>query len=106
MQIDPTIAKTILLGGGFYGPRPGSNFFPLLQLGDSPHRVLGEEIETWIRDGLITAAPASGEISILKGGSTEDYGEVPDIELTHEYSLTELGRKFFGNESQQPPRQN
>jgi len=57
---------------------------------------LGEDIERWLRDGLLSAAPVSGAVEAIKGGNAGPYGEIPDVEMTHSYRLTERGLALIG----------
>jgi hypothetical protein len=86
-----TEAMATILRRGFIGPRPGSNAFPLLELKTPGCKFLGEEIDTWIRQGLLRAEPVVGEVSFIKGGDAGPYGEIPDVALTHRYELTDAG---------------
>ncbi|MBV5269003.1 MAG: hypothetical protein JZU55_02630 [Afipia sp.] len=92
---DPAVrlseAQIKLLERGFLGPRPGCNAFPLLQLGDGPSRIDGEQIDAMIRLGYLEAAAASRSETII-GGDAGPYGEIPDVELMLVYSITPAGR--------------
>ena len=93
-----TEAQIRLLTGGFVGPRPGSNFWPMLVLdNEGDAQVDGEDIDGWARQGFFDVWPAKDGRS-LKGGETELYGEIPDIEFTHCYELNSAGRSAL-----QPP---
>jgi hypothetical protein len=81
-----------ILRRGFRGPRPGSNTFPLLQLGRGEDRITGEDLERLIRIGWLHAEPITGEAEIIKGGHAGPLGEIPDVDITHRYSLTDAGR--------------
>lgn len=97
MTVSPTVAA--MLRKGFLGPRPGSNAFPLLQLGKNPDAIFGEDIERLLREGLLTTEPGIGDAPIIKGGDAGPYGEIPDIDLTHRYWLTASGLVAFGDSS-------
>lgn len=84
-------AQRQILEGGFIGPRPGSNAFPLLQLGKGESRIDGEILEAMFRAGHFDVAPAVSPDSI-KGGDAGPYGEVPDVELDFSWRLNDMGR--------------
>jgi len=77
-----------VLARGFQGPRPGSNAFPLLSLKKEGVEVTGERIDELLRAGILHASPRAGKpIAEIKGGNAGPHGEIPDIELTHDYRL-------------------
>jgi hypothetical protein len=90
-----TSGTTILTTGerdalrhGFQGPRPGSNAFPLLEIRDSGVKIPGERIDALLRAGVLVATPrAAPPYAVIKGGNAGLYGEIPDVELTHNYYL-------------------
>lgn len=75
----PTIRGRLakVLDRGFRGPRPGSNVFVFVELAVEGETLAGEDVET------------------IRGGDCGPFGEVPDIECTHVYRLTPLGRERF-----------
>ena len=81
-------AERRILANGFQGPRPGSNAFPLLSLKKDGTEVTGERIDELFRAGILVAIPRDGlPVSEIKGGNAGPYGEIPDVELTHNYRL-------------------
>lgn len=93
MTKNPVTTIRALLERGFRAPRPGSNAMPLLELRAADGRMPGEEVDRWVRDGLLTAEPVDGEPEVMRGGNAGPYGEIPDVEMTHRYRLTEAGRR-------------
>ena len=93
-----TEAQIKMLEGGFLGPRPGSNSFPLLQLGKGELRIDGEQLDTMNRSGWLNAVPSSTH-STIEGGDAGPYGEVPDVELLFHYQLTPAGRAALAEET-------
>jgi hypothetical protein len=85
-------AQWRLLGDGFRGPRPGSNALALLGLSDGAVTVTGEEIDRLLAAGLLTVRPVRGAVEILPP-SCGPYGEVPEVEMTHNYELSVAGRR-------------
>lgn len=82
-------AEQRALADGFQGPQPGSNMLPLLCFQRDGVEILGERIEELVRGGALIATPRTGQpIAQIKGGMTADYGDIPDIELTHNYWLS------------------
>lgn len=93
-----TEAQVKVLETGFLGPRPGSNAFPLLQLGMGESRIDGELIDSMIRAGHLEAFPSTDSTTI-KGGDAGPYGEIPDVELMLRYELTPAGRIAISGKS-------
>jgi hypothetical protein len=85
-------AQRRILERGFMGPRPGSNAFPLLQLGKDDSRIDGEILDTMFRAGYFDITPAQSPDQI-KGGDAGPYGEIPDVDLDFAWRLNESGRK-------------
>lgn len=87
-----TKAQRALLGDGpFVGPRPGSNFWPLLEIpvGDAADPVDGEEVEGLLREGLLSAAEEDG-LTVLR--REDSHIAECDVECTHVYRVTDAGR--------------
>lgn len=87
MTIELTKAERAVLSGGFCAPRPGNNFFPLLELKKGGVTIEGERIDALIRAGLLVGSPVSKPKKPIKGGDLGPHGEIPDIEITHRYAL-------------------
>jgi hypothetical protein len=52
--------------------------------------VTGERIDELLRAGLLAATPRDGKkIAEIKGGNAGPYGEIPDVEMTHDYRLAQ-----------------
>jgi hypothetical protein len=85
-------AQWQLLGEGFRGPRPGSNALTLLGLSDGDVTVTGEQIDRLLQAGLLAVRPVHGAVEVLPG-SIGPHGEVPDVEMTHNYELSAAGRQ-------------
>ena len=81
---------------GFVGPRPGSNFFPLLSLHVAGEELDGERIEELVRAGHLSHSPVQSE-TFVSGGDCGPYGIIPDIDLTHKYFLTSGARAALSN---------
>jgi hypothetical protein len=81
-----------LLGEGFRGPRPGSNALALLGLSDGTVTITGEQIDRLLAAGLLTVRPVHGDVEILPA-SSGPHGEVPEVEMTHNYELSAAGRR-------------
>ena len=88
-------AQWRLLSEGFRGPRPGSNALALLGLSDGTVTVTGEEIDRLLAAGFLTVRPVLGDVEILPA-SCGPYGDVPEVEMTHNYALSALGRRACG----------
>jgi hypothetical protein len=87
-----TEAQWRLVAEGFRGPRPGSNALPLLGLTDGRVTVTGAEIEGLWRAGFLAVRPVAGRVEVMPETVTRN-GEVPEVEMTHNYELSEAGRK-------------
>lgn len=90
--------RRLLAGCPFLGPRPGSNAFPLLALRDVGGDIAGEEIDAAVRAGLLVATPVCGDVKVIKGGDAGPYGEIPDVECTHRYAVTDVGRRAIADQ--------
>jgi hypothetical protein len=95
-------AQWRLLSEGFRGPRPGSNTLALLGLSDGTVTITGEEIDRLLVAGFLLVRPVRGEVEILPA-SHGPFGEVPEIEMTHNYELSALGRRASGDDDTDPP---
>ena len=84
-------AQRRVLANGFVGPRPGSNAFPLLQLGKGESRIDGEVLDTMFRAGHFDITKAQTPDRI-KGGDGGPFGEIPDVDLDFVWTLTDAGR--------------
>jgi hypothetical protein len=83
-----TTGERDALRHGFQGPRPGSNMFPLLEIRDSDVKISGERIDALLRANVLVATPREAPYALIKGGNAgPPYGEIPDVELTHNYYL-------------------
>jgi hypothetical protein len=82
-----TTGERDVLRHGFHGPRPGSNAFPLLEIRECGVKIPGERIDALLRTNVLVATPRDAPYAVIKGGNAGPYGEVPDVELTHNYSL-------------------
>ena len=89
MDIELSIAERGALSRGFRGPRPGSNAFPLLEIRDFGVKIPGEKIDALIRAGVLVGTPVAGPVQCIKGGLAGPYGEIPDVELSHKYRLSQ-----------------
>jgi hypothetical protein len=85
-------AQWRLLSEGFRGPRPGSNALALLGLSDGEVTVTGEQIDTLLKAGFLTVRHVHGAVEVLPA-STGPHGEVPDVEMTHNYRLSAAGQR-------------
>ncbi len=79
------------------GPRPGSNFLPLLYLGtpDDSVTVDGEDLELLFRAGLLHAEPHN-QTDVVQ--NTEEFG---GIEVDHRWSLSAAGRTALAKSQEQ-----
>jgi hypothetical protein len=84
-------AQRRILERGFMGPRPGSNAFPLLQLGKDGSRIDGEVLDAMFRAGHFEVTPARAP-SHIRGGDAGPYGEIPDVDLDFAWRLSAAGR--------------
>jgi hypothetical protein len=51
-------------------------------------KIPGERIDALLRAGVLVATPrAAPPYAVIKGGNAGLYGEIPDVELTHNYYL-------------------
>lgn len=87
-----TEAQWRLVADGFRGPRPGSNALPLLGLTDGRVTVTGAEIDTLWRAGYLAVRPVAGHVEVMPETVTPQ-GEVPEVEMTHNYELSEAGQQ-------------
>jgi hypothetical protein len=95
-EFDPRLrlseAQWRLLGEGFRGPRPGSNALALLGLSDGDVTITGEQIDMLLKAGFLTVRHVHGAVEVLPA-SAGPYGEVPEVEMTHNYRLSAAGRR-------------
>lgn len=89
-------AQRQILQRGFIGPRPGSNAFPLLQLGEGESRIDGEVLDAMFRAGHFDITPARSP-SQIKGGDAGPYGEIPDADLDFAWRLNDAGLKALAH---------
>jgi hypothetical protein len=87
-------AQWRLLAEGFRGPRPGSNALALLGLTHAGVTVTGEDIDRLLAGGLLNVRPVHGTVEVLPG-SDGPAGEIPDVEMTHNYALSAAGRALM-----------
>jgi hypothetical protein len=87
-----------LLADGFRGPRPGSNALALLGLTHEGVTITGEEIDRLLAAGLLTVRPVHGTVEVLPG-SDGPGGEIPEVEMTHNYELSAAGRALMHAQS-------
>ena len=87
-------AQWHLLADGFRGPRPGSNALALLGLTHEGVTITGEEIGRLLTAGLLEVRPVHGMVEVLPGSAGAD-GEIPEVEMTHNYVLSVAGRTLM-----------
>jgi hypothetical protein len=61
--------------------------FPLLEIRDSDVKISGERIDALLRANVLVATPRDAPYAVITGGNAGPYGEIPDVELTHNYYL-------------------
>lgn len=86
-------AQRQILERGFMGPRPGSNAFPLLQLGADDSRIDGEILDAMFRAGHFDISPAVKPAEQIRGGDAGPFGEIPDVDLDFQWRLSEAGKR-------------
>jgi hypothetical protein len=91
-MVQLTRAQWRLVAEGFRGPRPGSNALPMLGLTDGGVTVTGAEIDALWRAGMLAVRPVHGGVEVMPA-SVGPQGEVPEVEMTHNYELSEEGRR-------------
>jgi hypothetical protein len=92
--VELSAAQWRLLADGFRGPRPGSNALALLGLTHAGVTITGEEIGRLLTAGLLEARPVHGQVEVLPG-SDGPAGEIPEVEMTHNYALSGAGRALM-----------
>jgi hypothetical protein len=88
--------KLWIIAQGFKAPRPGSNAMSMVELVDheTNTRVGGEEIETYLRAGILQARELDDRnMIVLKPDAALQKLEIPEVDLTHAYFLTPLGEE-------------
>jgi hypothetical protein len=89
-----TRAQWRLLADGFRGPRPGSNALALLGLTHAGVTITGEDIGRLLTAGLLDIRPVHGQVEVLPA-SDGPAGEIPEVEMTHNYQLSDAGRALM-----------
>lgn len=98
--IDLTKEERACLAHGFCGPRPGSNFFPMLEIKDYGVQIPGEKLEALVRAKVLIGSPVSGPIACIKGGNFGPYGDIPDIEMSYKYFLADANAEIAGSRNE------
>lgn len=73
---------------GFIGPRPGSNYWPMVVLKFAGETILGQRINDLCASGELIATPVEGELHTLVGNGDT----LPDVECTHHFVIADSVR--------------
>ena len=68
---------------GFVGPRPGSNYWPMVVLKFAGETIPGQRINDLCAAGELIAEPVLGDLHTLDGGGLD----LPDVECTHHFKI-------------------